>query len=181
MAADLSVSPGASMGVLELLRRHCKIVLGIGLIAVSAGVIAAELAGGSSSRAGPQQRYFTTDDGKTLFGDVENQLPPFDHNGQQAVQAHVYMIGGNRTVAYLERFSPDAHRILSIVSEAVKTAHPGDKPPKELAQVDNAQRNGREVKRPGDKQWVSIQSREGAAIAHVRAPDGGGNPVELNP
>jgi len=122
------------------------------------------------------QVFYTVDDGKTYFPDGEGKLPPFDHPKGLAVRAHVFAGSTGPFVGYLERFSPEARNIITLVSEAAKNAKPGDKPPPELAHVVDAQRNGRQVKRPKDVNWVSINSAQGQAITRVRAA---GNPEPL--
>ena len=117
--------------------------------------------------------FYSVDDGKTYFPDGEGKLPPFDHPNGLAVRAHVFNGSSGPFVGYLERFSPEARNIITRVSEAAKTAKPGDKPPPELAHVVDAQRNGRQVKRPKDANWVSINSGAGQAITRVRIS---GNP-----
>jgi hypothetical protein len=117
--------------------------------------------------------FYSVDDGKTYFPDGEGKLPPFDHPNGLAVRAHVFNGSSGPFVGYLERFSPEARNIITRVSEAAKTAKPGDKPPPELANVVDAQRNGRQVKRPKDANWVSINSGAGQAITRVKIS---GNP-----
>jgi len=117
--------------------------------------------------------FYSVDDGKTYFPDGEGRLPPFDHPNGLAVRAHVFNGSSGPFVGYLEQFSPEARNIITRVSEAAKTAKPGDKPPPELSRVVDAQRNGRQVKRPKDANWVSINSGAGQAITRVRIS---GNP-----
>lgn len=118
-------------------------------------------------------QFYTTDDGITWFADDSKRLPPFEHEGRQAVIAHVFRCGSKLFVAYLERFTPEAQRIISNVEQAARQAKPGDRPPPELAQVESAQRFGREVKRPGDKKWVAINHPEAGKIMNVICPDTG--------
>src|SRR5438132_1443737 len=55
---------------------------------------------------GPQA-YFSDDDGKTVFRDDPNKLPPFEHKGKQAVSAFVIPSDdGTNTVRYLQRYTP---------------------------------------------------------------------------
>jgi hypothetical protein len=125
--------------------------------------------------------FYTADEGKTYFSDFEGKLPPFDVPNGTAVRAHVFNGGSGPFVGYLERFSPEARSIITRVSEAAKTAKPGDKPPPELARVADAQRNGRQVKRPKDTTWVSINSAAGQAIKRVMAPGNTEPAKELQP
>jgi hypothetical protein len=114
--------------------------------------------------AAPSQFYFTVDDGKTWFADAATNVPPFDKNGQQAVRAHVYRChDGTKFVAYLERFTPRAKHALENPSGAAS----GD-----LSTFQAAYGGGREVKRPGDKVWLSITNPQAVAqVMLVKCPD----------
>jgi hypothetical protein len=102
--------------------------------------------------------WFTTDDGKTLFTDEARKLPPFDHDGKPAYRAYVYSCDGGKTrfVAFLERYTPDALRQLE---EQRKSSMPP-----ELGVIDRLMNQGREVKRPGDANWVNFSDPKGKII-----------------
>ena len=125
--------------------------------------------------------FYSVDDGKTYFPDSEGRLPPFELPQGVAVRAHVFSGNNGPFVGYLERFSPEAHTIITRVSEAARTAKPGDKPPPELAKVSDAQRNGRQVKRPKDTTWVSINSSAGQGITRVTTPGSTQPAKEIRP
>ena len=125
--------------------------------------------------------FYTVDEGKTYFPDSEGKLPPFDLPNGLAVRAHVFNGASGPFVGYLERFNPEAHTIIIRVSDAARTARPGDKPPPELAKVADAQRNGRQVKRPKDSTWVSINSAAGQAITRVMTPGRAEPAKEIRP
>ena len=108
--------------------------------------------------------YFTDDDGKTFFVAGMENVPPFDHHGKTAVRAYVYECGGNKTVAYVERYNPQAHKEMIEKRATPKT-----------------QISGRELKKAGAPGgWVkSDDHRNVATIVDVRCPDGSrGEPVE---
>lgn len=46
--------------------------------------------------------FYTTDNGKTLFTDIDGKQTPFDHGGRPAVKAHLFTDGKIRWVQYLE-------------------------------------------------------------------------------
>jgi hypothetical protein len=138
---------------------------------------------GHSSIAGPpSQFYFTVDDGKTWFADDAAKVPPFDKDGQQAVRAHVYRSsGGTKFVAYLERFKPDGQRA---VEASANLAPSASGMPGEMTGLQGAYVGGREVKRPGDKAWVSMTNLQAATqVMIVQCPDGssGENAIPLDP
>jgi hypothetical protein len=153
-----------------------------GLVLIGIIVIYLEVRSHPSVGAPSSQFYFTVDDGKTWFADAATNVPPFDKDGQQAVRAHVYRSpGGIKFVAYLERFKPNAQRALEASSSLApdRSVGPGDVSAQQSAYI-----GGREVKRPGDKIWVSTTNLQAAAeVMVVRCPDGssGQGAVTLNP
>jgi hypothetical protein len=111
--------------------------------------------------------YFTDDDGKTFYADAMSNLPPYQHNGKEAVLAHVYQIGSNPPfIAYLEKLTPDMQAILSTPS------HPD---------VDSD--TGTLVKRPGDADWELVTDSEGREIRRDIKPPAGqtGAPMPVIP
>jgi hypothetical protein len=128
------------------------------------------------------EAYYTTDGGKTFFADTEERVPPFDHNGQEAVRAMRFKCGGTEFVGYLQRFNADAKKTLEEVAEFAKTAKKGDKPPAAVFRADGASRGGREVRRLGDTKWYNFGSTEGSKIMDVKCPDGSaGTPEPVVP
>jgi hypothetical protein len=162
------------MGVRQRLAE--KKMLGIAVAALVL-IVGAVAIGYQVSAMGPAkpiapQTFYTVDDGKTLFTDSSELLPPFDHNGKPAVRAFVYECNGKRFVAYLERFTDQAKRMVKELDDAVKNAKSGGQPPANLGELTNARRFGREVKRPGDATWVPIGSKEGGKVVSVEPPPG---------
>jgi hypothetical protein len=135
-----------------------------GLLLIGIVVICLEMRNPAPAAA-PAQYYFTMDDGKTWFADAATNLPPYDKDGEQAVRAHVFRCpAGTKFVAYLERYTPDAKRTLEGTSSSAAS---------EMSATQGAYEGGREVKRPGDKDWVSVTN--GRALAQVvafKCPDG---------
>lgn len=103
----------------------------------------------------PDQFFFSTDDGATVFADDISKNPPFDHGGSEAVRAHVYTADGgkHRWVAYLEK---------------------SDGPPASPVIL---------VKAPGKGEWSPQMSAAGLKIIAVRPPErtGAGPLEELQP
>jgi hypothetical protein len=133
-------------------------------------------ASSSSGASGTRgQLYYTTDDGATTFAAPANLIPPFDHNGKQAVRAVVFSGDGGRTtfVGYLQRYSAAAKQQMEAAKQAPK---PGGKmvmsaPKQNVAMI--------EVKKPGDKNWVDQSSPAGVAVTRVTAPAGGAGTPEI--
>ena len=151
-------------------------------VAVGGAMLAYQWVSQFGSERLPEIRvFYTADDGKTYFPDAEGKLPPFEHPNGLAVRAHVFNGGGGPFVGYLERFNPEARTIITRVSEAARTAKAGDKPPPELTKVVDAQRNGRQVKRPKDANWVPVNSAAGQAVTRVIPPGNSQPAKEIQP
>jgi hypothetical protein len=162
------------MGIRQTLGEKKKLGIAVAALAVVLGAVAVgyQVSAMGPARPTAPQTFYTVDDGKTLFADSTELLPPFDHKGKQAVRAYVYECDGKRFVAYLERFTDQAKRMVKELDDAVKNAKPGGKPPANLGELTNARRFGREVKRPGDAKWVNIGSKEGLKVMSVQPPAG---------
>jgi hypothetical protein len=114
-------------------------------------VLALLLVWRSRSEAAPPplpQMWFTTDDGQTLFSAPADRVPPFLHEGKEAVRAYVFRPPGQpekRQVRYLLKFTPEAIAQmggdLSFDQQASVAAALGGK--------------ATLVKRPGDGTWLS--------------------------
>ena len=168
----------ANMGLRESINNHKGATAGavtvIALIVVA--VMAWQFTAGSSGASGtPGQLYYTTDDGATTFTAPANLVPPFDHNGKQAVRAVMFSHDGGKTkfIGYLERYSATAKQQMEAAKEAAK---PGGKmvmsaPNRNVAMI--------EVKKPGDKTWVDQSSAAGATVMRVTAPGGGAGVPEI--
>jgi hypothetical protein len=115
--------------------------------------------------------WYTDDDGKTWFSDKKSLSPPFDHNGKTAVRAYLFSCDGGKTefVAYLERYSSDAKQAIEQAREKVLT----DKTPPPPGLYERIEKNGLELKKPGDSEWADVRSPEAAAIRKVNCPAGG--------
>lgn len=117
------------------------------------------------------QQFYTTDDGATLFADDATKIPPFDHQGAQAVRAKVFTCDGGKTrfIGYLERYTAEALVILR--------PPPGAEPQGDAAFM--AMESGLEAKRPGDPRWVPMRNApEFRRITTVTCPDGTPGPLE---
>src|SRR4051794_5748906 len=131
--------------------------VGVGLLAIGILVIALQLrAGGPPSL--PTQAFFTTDDGQTYFPAGLENLPPFQHDGKEAVRAYVFECGGKRFVNHLEKFTPDARKAMEAagVHDAISMAKAA------LAQSKGPMW-GKQVKKPGSKNWVAADDMSKSA------------------
>jgi len=163
----LSQRPHLGIGAAALL-----ILLGIGFALLQMG-------GRIAPSAGNAKAYFSVDDGKSWFADDLTNVPPYDKDGKQAVRAFVYRCSdGTKFVGYLQRFTPEAKRAI----EQIQTPDPNHKGPPDTDAVRMAYTVGREVKRPGDANWVTgAQGMMSAQIIAVKCPNGGGAAVQVEP
>jgi hypothetical protein len=157
------------MGAREWLNQHPNVAIGgvCAVVVLAICLIVAEvMAGRHKYPADTPRSFYSDDDGKTFFVGGFDDVPPFDHDGKQAVRAYVFQCGKQQFVGYLERFVPKYH-------DAV-LAH-GITP--------EALRYGRELKRPGDAKWIpSGNLRIEEKIEDVPCPDGGaGIPDAVEP
>jgi hypothetical protein len=124
----------------------------------------------------PTKAFYTVDDGATYFADDIKKIPPFDHEGKQAVRAYVFKCGGKEFVAYLERYTPQAKAKLEKARE--EAAKNPDAMPPDMMMPDMMQQ-GIQVKKPGTGQWVSeADFQRSQDIMQVKCPDGTTNNLE---
>jgi hypothetical protein len=148
------------MGIREAMNGHPQATKGVVslFVLVAVAAVSVQLFGGQRRIVTElPDVYFTDDDGKTFFAAGQDNIPPFDHNGKQAVAAYVFRCEGQEFVGYVARFTPEAHR--RIVSTKKITAED--------------EKSGREIKKPGDKDWVTASDLKRAIpIANVKGPKG---------
>jgi hypothetical protein len=156
-----------TMGLRETLNQKRGLTTTIATILTvgAIGFLVMQIGSASGGDSSDVQGYFSSDDGKTFFADSADKLPPFDHNGQQAVRAHVFTCDDGKTlfVGYLSRYTADA---LAKLSSAKGTD--------DYERVaEQAFAEGVEVKRPGDGEWVKRGAPEAARVANPSCPNGG--------
>ena len=97
------------MGVVSRLNENKKVGVGVGaaLIIIAVGLVALQLYGGNaSSLKGSTKAFYTDDNGKSFFKDDISKIPPFDHNGKQALRADVFRCEDNHEfVGLVYRFT----------------------------------------------------------------------------
>jgi len=114
----------------------------------------------------PQTKnWYTTDDGKTWFKDSNRKVPPFQHDGKEAVFAAVYECHGKQYVGYMSRYKPEAKRKLEEYYAAEDAGKPMDGSATASAEWQL------EFKRPGEKDWKSGMENR-ALIRDVKCPHG---------
>jgi hypothetical protein len=142
------------MGIRERLNEHqtVSIAASLGVVLLIVIWICVRTSGTSIPK---QLNFYTTDDGATLFAEDSRKVPPFDHDGQQAVRAFVFTCddGQHQFVQYLQKYSDEVKQQLE-ASRAFGT----------LA-------NGL-IKRPGDAKWIPESDPAAQAMTQRKCPDG---------
>jgi hypothetical protein len=111
----------------------------------------------------PTKEWYTIDDGQTWFKDSNRKVPPFQHNGKEAVLAKVYECHGKTFVAYLKRYKPEAKRKMDEYRAAEDAGKPTDG-------INIAGTDWQfEFKRPGEKEWNSNLDKR-AMYLNVKCP-----------
>ena len=122
--------------------------------------------GGGDTIAVATKSFYTIDDGKTLFVDDINKVPPFTKDGKVAVRANVFSCddGKTRFVGYLEMYTPQEKAMLE------KAAQKQGGAPAYIPYTGQPM-----VKKPGDKGWVQLNPQNTqmyAQVVQVKCPDG---------
>lgn len=125
---------------------------------VAACIFAASLAviyftSGKSGQANPYlgPYYYTDDDGASFFASTKQFLPPFDHNGKEAVGAVIFSNSNHQPfVGYLTKLTPEGQDALKSMDWKLMMT---DLPRYSL------------VKRAGEKEWVPALSPHGRYIS----------------
>jgi hypothetical protein len=159
------------MSIRDKLKRHPKASASIGVatLAIGIGYLVIQLFGGGGAwrRDGA---FFTTDDGATTFVDSADRIPPFPHDGKEAVRAYVFECGGKRFVNHLERFTPERQKLAQAAADALKAGKSPPRPPASAGQTVNW---GIEFKKPGGKEWVAGGNLAKASrLLQAKCPDG---------
>ena len=138
-----------------------------GIIILALVFIIWQACGGSGSR-GPGRAFYSIDDGQTFFEDVANKIPPFKHEGKDAVRAHLFTCDGGKTkfVGYLEMYTLQDKKMM-------EDAMAGKAPPAAYAGYSGQAM----VKRPGPGfQWIPLMpgtTEFYAKTVQVTCPEGG--------
>ena len=160
------------MGLRETLNENPRLTTGLtaGMIGVVLlYILWSAFGGGGTARSdiagGKGQIFFTDDDGKTWFPDDAKKVPPFQHNGKEAVRAYVYKCGGKTFVNHMERYTPVGKKKLEAV-------YASGKPINDPTVMDSIQATGMEVKSPGDAAWVKATDPKAPSVMQPKCAGG---------
>jgi hypothetical protein len=154
------------MGIRETIneKRAISLTVAIGILVVAFFYLTWQTIG--SSKGGTLKAFYTVDDGVTWFADDADKIPPFDHNGKQAVMCFVYKCGddGEPWVSHLMRYTPQGKK---------QREDQLQNKPDNLVGPNIGQFQQIEVKqaRSGDDGWVRINDPRAALIQELKCPD----------
>lgn len=154
------------MSIREKLNQKPSVAVGVSSVIIIAAVVLILLQLWPRTPQGvTSQAFFTDDDGASFYRDATSNIPPYDHNGKQGVRAYVYRCGREQFVGYMERYTPEAHKIFE---EQIKAGR---------APTMNADMIGHqnvEVKKPGQGDWVKLSGPKPKLneIFKITCPDG---------
>jgi hypothetical protein len=144
------------LGIRETINRNSVISATVVICAliVAVVVIGLELRGDKGKL--PSKFYYTIDDGQTWFADSSSKLPPFDHDGGQAVRCYVFRGKNGKFAGLLQKYDPETREQLARRSDQI--------PPRDATVL---------VKKPGEKEWTKMGSDQQAMILmRITGPDG---------
>lgn len=148
------------------------ISIGVVLVLIAAVVLSRTF--WPERKADLSRAFYTDDDGQSWFLDSATRITPFDHNGREAVVAHVYSYaeGKKQFCSYLAKFTPEAKAQLSrATEEAVRAGKPAESVG--LYRDPAFTRRGVLVKAAGAAgQWIPYGDPKALPIFSIHAPDG---------
>lgn len=164
------------MSLREAINRRPAVAkaLALSLLFVATALIVYQLRADAGARREPiTEAFYSVDDGATYFADDVNKVSGFDHAGRPAYRAYVFRNGdGEPFVGYLERYAPEVRAELVKRTAEAGAAAPGAAGVPARAQT-KALVKARQVKKPGDADWVAADDPQVSRVLAIRAPDGG--------
>lgn len=152
------------MGLRETLNKNQGLVVGVVVVLIlAAGWVAFTQFRGGGGADIPNASFYTDDNGATFFKDDYMKVPPFDHNGKEAVRAFVYECNGKQFVAYMERYSPEARPLVEKLRVEGKNLDRA-----QIQKVITATQTGKQRKRPADADWGAA----GGIAPQIKCDDG---------
>jgi len=161
------------MGFLETLRtkKTFSVIFAIALLGVAGAVTGINY--WPQKQFSRELAYFSDDDGKTWYADSIDHIPPYDHNGKEAVRAVIYSYADGKTdfCGYLMRFGPDVRKSLDAAIAGGAKANPPVRPHVIAYGIEFGTRA--EVKSPGKNGgWIAMTSDKAAPVLQMKSPDG---------
>ena len=153
------------MEIRDSLNSNKRVGYGVaaGIFIIAIGLIAFQLSGGSTPRAGDASAFYTEDNGKTFFRDGLLKVSPFDHGGKQAYLCEVYKChDGKQFVGLMYRHNAAGRKAIEGSSRL------------DASFMSGLEVQGTEVKRIGgaDNAWKPNTDPE-VTRAAIKCPSGG--------
>ena len=158
------------MSLRETLNKNPGITTGV-TVAVIAIAVAFIIYSQWPSRGAqvPTTAFYSSDDGKTWFEGDAKLIPPVMIDGKEAYRAHVYKCDGEKFVAYLEGYTPEAKQAIQAMQEASKNP---DVKAGEMGKYQLALQHGQQFKKPGDKEWMTMMDPKFGSLMNLMCKDG---------
>lgn len=160
------------MGIRESINGRPVVTLIVAIIMTGAALAYLFMPHGPRQAKLPGKSYYSDDDGKTWYIDSATNIPPYDHNGKQAVRAYLYKCAdGKPFVQRLEQFDDAAKEAIELQIKQGAGALEA-----QLRTI------GVKLKRPGDANWLYVRKgvpEEVEAMRNMlnaRCPDGSSTP-----
>jgi hypothetical protein len=156
------------MGVRQTLNNN-QVLIGtaVFLALVAAGVSIAYTLLGNRAVGPSDKAFYTVDDGATWFVDSRTRIPPFTHDGKEAVRVYIYSTDGGKTTfpVYLLRYNKDAKAKLDA---EIQKAPPGAWPTADsLANDSSFEIAGAEVKKARSPSDPWVKKSDGMRVAQI--------------
>jgi hypothetical protein len=145
-------------------KKGVGIGIGIGLVVVALTVIAIET--GLVAGGGVGKMYVSGDDGATFETASIKEFPPFTSGGKEYVRAVVFDDGSKRFVGYLTKFGDSVRTRLLEAQEKLGSSMVNCY---STGQIDTSNVF---VKKPGDRDWVSLNDGRASEIQTVKDAQG---------
>jgi hypothetical protein len=164
------------VGIREKINDNPAITSGVVAVVIILAIILIVWNSMGGGPGGSGKAFFTIDDGKTWFADDAAKIPPFMHDGKEAVRVFVFTCDEGKTkwAGYLQKYTPEAKKLLEV---------PPDQSLPPTGNVDEVLMKGTLFKKVGapENQWVSqTQPHILERVQRLECP-GGGDLKNLRP
>jgi hypothetical protein len=158
------------LGIRETINKkpaHVAVIAGTAII-ITFSLITCNFIPPSVDRSTIERGFFTTDEGATFFEAELSNIPPFTHEGREALRAHVYRCVSQKHdfVLYLEKYEPQTKLRLEKLAK--------EQP---VFTIFAEGRAGKRLKKPGAPQNVWRDEDSFMRLLGMSCPEHGG-PIE---
>jgi len=145
--SELHTNEEKSVGIRDTLNQKPVVTLIAAFIVIGGALAFIFVPRGPRPARLPTKSYYSDDDGKTWYIDEATNIPPYDHNGKQAVRVYLYKCAdGKPFVQRLEEFDDNAKESIELLIK--QGARPLEA---QLRAI------GLKLKKPGDANWIYVK------------------------